>query len=96
MTDDPFNAVITWVDPGPVVAGPLAGRRLLVKDLIDTAGVRTTYGSQIFAEHVPDHTAPSVERLLVAGAPVEMRVVAVIGDGRNFKIERAAPAAKPR
>ncbi len=68
MTDDPYNAVITWVDPGPTVEGPLAGRRLLVKDLIDTAGVRTTYGSQIFAEHVPEHTAPSVERLLAAGA----------------------------
>src|SRR5438132_3427625 len=69
MTDDPFNAVITWVDPGePAVEGLLAGRRLLVKDLIDTAGVRTTYGSRIFADHVPDRTAPAVQRLLDAGA----------------------------
>ena len=50
MTGDPFNAVITWVDPPEIpVEGPLAGRRLLVKDLIDTEGVRTTYGSRIFA-----------------------------------------------
>jgi aspartyl-tRNA(Asn)/glutamyl-tRNA(Gln) amidotransferase subunit A len=69
MTDDQLNAVITWVDPPRTPApGPLSGRRLLVKDLIDTAGVRTTYGSRIFAEHVPDSTAPAVERLLAAGA----------------------------
>jgi Asp-tRNA(Asn)/Glu-tRNA(Gln) amidotransferase A subunit family amidase len=71
VTDDPLNAVITWIDaPAPSVAGPLAGRTLLVKDLIDTAGVRTTYGSKIFAEHVPEHTAPAVERLVAAGASV--------------------------
>ena len=59
MTDDPYNAVITWVDPGdPRSRGRSRGRRLLVKDLIDTAGVRTTYGSQIFSEHVPDAHAP--------------------------------------
>ncbi len=69
MTDDPLNAVITWIDrPAPSRGGPLAGRRLLVKDLIDTAGIRTTYGSRIFADHVPEHTAPAVERLLAAGA----------------------------
>jgi aspartyl-tRNA(Asn)/glutamyl-tRNA(Gln) amidotransferase subunit A len=68
VTADPLNAVITWIDPAPSRAGPLSGRRLIVKDLIDTAGVRTTYGSKIFAEHVPEHTAPAVERLVAAGA----------------------------
>ena len=68
---DPYNAVITWVDdPSPSGDGPLSGRRLLVKDLIDTAGVRTTYGSRIHAEHVPAATAPAVERLTRAGAIV--------------------------
>jgi len=43
------------------------GRRLAVKDLFDTAGVRTTYGSAIFREHVPDRTAAAVERLEAAG-----------------------------
>ena len=36
---------------------------LAVKDLFDTAGVRTTYGSPIFADHVPDQTAEAVRRL---------------------------------
>ncbi|RDI75513.1 Asp-tRNAAsn/Glu-tRNAGln amidotransferase A subunit/amidase [Gaiella occulta] len=72
MTDDAFNAVITWVGdsdrPPAEAVGPLAGARLLVKDLIDVAGVRTTYGSKIYAEHVPTLTAPAVARLLDAGA----------------------------
>jgi aspartyl-tRNA(Asn)/glutamyl-tRNA(Gln) amidotransferase subunit A len=48
--------------------GPLAGRTLLVKDLFDTAGIRTTYGSRIYRDHVPERTAPTVTRLLEAGA----------------------------
>jgi len=34
-----------------------------VKDLFDTAGVRTTYGSAVFGEHVPARTAPWVASL---------------------------------
>jgi aspartyl-tRNA(Asn)/glutamyl-tRNA(Gln) amidotransferase subunit A len=48
--------------------GPLAGVPLLVKDIFDTAGVRTTYGSGIFRDHVPVRSATSVRRLLDAGA----------------------------
>lgn len=71
MTGDPYNAVITWVEePAPARPGPLAGRTLLVKDLIDTAGVRTTYGSRIYAHHVPERTATAVQRLVDAGAVV--------------------------
>src|ERR671929_1080426 len=71
MDNDPYDAVITWVDePAPPRDGPLAGRTLLVKDLIDTAGVRTTYGSRIYADHVPVTSAPVVERLVGAGAVV--------------------------
>jgi len=40
------------------------GPALAVKDLFDTAGVRTTYGSAVFADHVPDTTATAVERLV--------------------------------
>jgi aspartyl-tRNA(Asn)/glutamyl-tRNA(Gln) amidotransferase subunit A len=40
---------------------------LAVKDLFDTAGVRTTYGSPIFADHVPETTAEAVARLEAAG-----------------------------
>ncbi|HEX6389460.1 MAG TPA: amidase, partial [Solirubrobacteraceae bacterium] len=43
------------------------GPRLAVKDLFDTAGVRTTYGSAIFADHVPAATAAAVARLEAAG-----------------------------
>src|SRR5207244_12380621 len=38
-----------------------------VKDLLDTAGLTTTYGSAIFADHVPSVTAESVRRLEAAG-----------------------------
>jgi aspartyl-tRNA(Asn)/glutamyl-tRNA(Gln) amidotransferase subunit A len=68
---DPFNAVISWIDdPGEARPGPLSGKTLLVKDLFDTAGIRTTYGSKIYADHVPDRTAPSVQALVDAGAVV--------------------------
>ncbi len=50
--------------------GPLAGVPLAVKDLFDTAGVRTTAGSSILKDHVPTRTAPAVARLEAAGAIV--------------------------
>ncbi|MEN3279285.1 MAG: aspartyl-tRNA(Asn)/glutamyl-tRNA(Gln) amidotransferase subunit [Solirubrobacteraceae bacterium] len=43
------------------------GPRLAVKDLFDTAGVRTTYGSKVFADHVPEATAGAVVSLERAG-----------------------------
>ena len=43
------------------------GIPLGVKDLFDTAGLTTTYGSAIFAEHVPSKTAEAVARLETAG-----------------------------
>ena len=48
--------------------GPLAGVPLAVKDLFDTAGIRTTYGSTIFRDHVPSRTARVVRTLEAAGA----------------------------
>ncbi len=68
MTSDPWNAFITRVEPGEPRPGPLSGKTLAVKDLFDTAGVRTTYGSGLYAEHIPDRTAVAVQRLLDAGA----------------------------
>ena len=67
---DSWNAIITRVPPPETLpgTGPLAGRTLLVKDLIDTAGIRTTYGSRIYADHVPTRNATVVERALRAGA----------------------------
>jgi aspartyl-tRNA(Asn)/glutamyl-tRNA(Gln) amidotransferase subunit A len=46
------------------------GVPLGVKDLFDTAGLVTTYGSAIFREHVPDRTAEAVVRLERAGFAV--------------------------
>ncbi len=69
---DRWNCGITWLDE-PLVGAPggsLAGRTILVKDLIDTAGIRTTYGSRIYADHVPARHATVVQRVLDAGAHV--------------------------
>lgn len=49
------------------VQGPLAGVPTAIKDLAATAGVRTTYGSRIFEEFVPDHSDEVVLRLEAAG-----------------------------
>src|SRR6059036_1760772 len=46
---------------------PAPGIPLAVKDLFDTAGLVTTYGSSIFAEHVPQQTAEAVRLLEAAG-----------------------------
>jgi aspartyl-tRNA(Asn)/glutamyl-tRNA(Gln) amidotransferase subunit A len=43
------------------------GPTLAVKDLFDTAGVRTTYGSAIYRDHVPTASAEAVTRLERAG-----------------------------
>ena len=51
-------------------ARPLEGIPLAVKDLFDTAGVRTTYGSSIFAGHVPVEDAAAVRRVREAGAVI--------------------------
>ncbi|WP_426321811.1 amidase [Microbacterium sp. E-13] len=47
---------------------PLFGVPLTVKDLAPTAGVRTTFGSTAFADHVPSEDSISVGRLRGAGA----------------------------
>jgi aspartyl-tRNA(Asn)/glutamyl-tRNA(Gln) amidotransferase subunit A len=48
--------------------GPLHGIPIGLKDLIDTAGVRTTCGSALFADRVPTEDAFVVQRLKRAGA----------------------------
>lgn len=50
--------------------GPLHGVPVTIKDCFDTAGVRTTRGSQLFADHVPERDATAVSRLKQAGAIV--------------------------
>jgi amidase len=48
--------------------GPLAGLPVAIKDLVITAGIRTTHGSPLFAHHIPDRDAVHVARLKAAGA----------------------------
>lgn len=52
------------------IRGPLDGVPIAIKDLSPTKGVRTTYGSRIYADHVPDEDAPIVERLKAGGAVI--------------------------
>ena len=58
---DPYRAFLAAPEEAP------DGISLAVKDLIDTAGLATTYGSAIFREHVPERTATAVTALEEAG-----------------------------
>src|SRR5689334_19152946 len=73
------NAIVTLLEPEQALAlaeeadrrerrGILHGLPLAVKDLEDTAGMRTTYGSPLFADNVPEQDSLLVERLRQAGA----------------------------
>ncbi len=52
------------------LAGPLHGLPMAVKDLTETAGIRTTYGSPLWKDFVPSQDALLVERQKKAGAIV--------------------------
>ncbi len=79
------NAIVTLVEPEQALAaadaadarrargeplGVLHGLPWAVKDLEETAGLRTTYGSPLFADHVPEADSLMVARLKRAGALV--------------------------
>jgi aspartyl-tRNA(Asn)/glutamyl-tRNA(Gln) amidotransferase subunit A len=51
-------------------ANSLRGIPIAVKDLFNTAGIRTTAGSKFFADHVPDTDAFVVEKIKQAGATI--------------------------
>jgi amidase len=59
------DAALARRDAAP---GPLFGLPIVHKDLFPTRGIRTTYGSPIYRDHVPDHDALVVERARAAGA----------------------------
>jgi amidase len=63
-------AVADGAVSGDRTPGPLHGLPIAVKDLEDTAGMRTTYGSPIFRDHVPTQDTLVVARLRRAGAIV--------------------------
>ncbi|MDR3496088.1 MAG: amidase [Ancalomicrobiaceae bacterium] len=58
-------AVAAGEDPGPLAGVPVA-----IKDLVMTAGIRTTFGSRLYADYVPADDDIVVERLKAAGAIV--------------------------
>ena len=64
--------------------GPLAGLPIAVKDLSDVAGLRTTYGSPIFKDNVPERSDIMVETLEASGAvPLAMSNTPEFGAGAN-------------
>jgi aspartyl-tRNA(Asn)/glutamyl-tRNA(Gln) amidotransferase subunit A len=74
-----LNAFITVIDPQDALhaqapatnnrnADALRGIPMAIKDLFDTAGIRTTSGSKFFAENIPQQDAFVVEKLKQAGA----------------------------
>jgi amidase len=74
-----LNAIVTFVPDQALAAakamdrkrakpGPLYGLPIAYKDLVPTRGVRTTYGSLVFAKEVPQENHLIVDRLSAAGA----------------------------
>lgn len=63
---DSLNAQLLSTDHPPT--NELLGIPVAVKDLFDTAGIRTTAGSRFFAENIPEQDAFVVEKLKQAGA----------------------------
>jgi amidase len=72
------NAIVTFLPEQALKAAkaldrrksqtPLGGLPIAYKDLVATKGVRTTFGSPIYADHVPSEDHVIVERLSAAGA----------------------------
>ncbi len=50
--------------------GPLCGLPVGIKDVTPVAGLRTTFGSRLYADYVPDEDALVVQRLRAAGAVI--------------------------
>lgn len=58
-----------WAATGKFL-GPLHGVPILIKDQAETAGIRTTFGSKLFEDYVPDNDASVVIKLRQAGAVI--------------------------
>lgn len=50
--------------------GPLHGVPIVMKDDKDTAGIRSTCGSKLYANRIPKDNAPAVEKILDAGGVI--------------------------
>jgi amidase len=67
---DPFNAIVRRCSVVGAAEGPLAGKRVGLKDNVCIAGVPMTCGSKVLQGFVPDTDATIVTRLLDAGAQI--------------------------
>ena len=92
-TNDALAAftVVNEAAASPVASElPLAGISVGVKDLYDTAGMTTTYGSPIYRDHVPTADAALVARLRELGAHVAGKTVTT-----EFAWRQAGPTVNP-
>lgn len=67
---DSARATAAVLDKSPKNLGPLHGIPVAIKDVTPTAGIRTTYGSTLYQDNVPQADDLVVARLKAAGAIV--------------------------
>jgi amidase len=80
----------------PAERGVLGGLPVPIKDLTDVAGVRTTYGSPIFADHVPETSNLLVDRIEANGGVVYAKSnTPEFGAGGNTFNEVFGPTRNP-
>src|SRR5580658_10437030 len=70
IADNPFGAFARVTEIAGAASGPLAGKRIVVKDCICVAGVPIMNGSATFEGYVPEIDATVVTRMLDAGATI--------------------------
>ena len=71
VIDEQPRETITASSPSHTITNMLRGIPIAVKDLFDTAGIRTTIGSTFFTEYIPETDAFVVEKLKQAGATIQ-------------------------
>lgn len=66
--------------------GPLHGLPVTVKDCLETAGLRTTVGAEVFADYVPERDAEVVARIRAGGAIVfgKTNLPTFAGDAQSY------------
>lgn len=80
----------------PSRRGPLHGLPIAFKDLIATAGIRTTYGSLVYADNVPKENELFVSRVLDAGGVIIGKTTTPeFGYGAICQNRLAGPTANP-
>jgi aspartyl-tRNA(Asn)/glutamyl-tRNA(Gln) amidotransferase subunit A len=76
--------------------GPLHGVPVTIKDLFETAGMRTTGGSKIFADWIPDRDSAVAEKLRRAGAIIVGKTnLDEFGHGGTSTLSHFGPVHNP-